>query len=74
MVGPLKGRGIDGEAFFQLGFDLLQLAALLWLTVLKLVGSDFLVIDEANQKLSITETGVKINPVSYTHLTLPTKA
>ena len=30
-------------------------------SVLKLVGSDFLVIDEANQKLSITETGVKIN-------------
>ena len=30
-------------------------------SVLKLVGSDFLVIDEANQKLSIAETGVKIN-------------
>ena len=30
-------------------------------SVLKLVGSDFLVIDEANQKLSITQTDVKIN-------------
>ena len=30
-------------------------------SVLKLVGSDFLVIDEANQKLSIPEPGVKIN-------------